>query len=232
MSFLLISVQLLDSPGNTGDYFSYIYICYTLAPDKNENLLSNSSPFQLMQHQRNVGLLSNTYVLQSIIGHWLLVSYSTIVWKHLHSLCVSTHFYQVFASWSDSSKRDLGLRVSPCMLKVFWEWFERKASGTFSDRKQVSGDVTVTKVEFSERRQEGHGARKGDERRAQKCEHDHEGWSSFLRFQQPAHTTNSVKSEGLLRMSTPTCFLYDSAHEFQSDANKFLSKSLISDLTL
>lgn len=46
-----------------------IYICYTLAPDKNENLLSNSSPFQLMQHQRNVGLLSNTYVLQSIIGH-------------------------------------------------------------------------------------------------------------------------------------------------------------------
>lgn len=53
-----------------------------------------------------------------------------------------------------------------------------------------------------------------------------------IHHQQPAHTTNSVKSEGLLRMSTPTCFLYDSADEFQSDANKFLSKSLISDLTL
>lgn len=152
----------------------------------------------LMQHQRNVGLLSNTYALQSIIGHWLLVSYSTIVWKHLHSLCVSTHFYQVFASWSDSSQRDLGLRVSPCMLKVFWEWFEGKASSTFSDRKQVSGDVTVTKVEFREWRQEGHGARNGDERRAQKCESDHEGWSSFLRlflYSSPAASTHNQQCQ-------------------------------------
>lgn len=121
----------------------------------------------LTQHQRHVGLLSSTYVLQSIIGHWLLVSYSAIVWKHLHSLCVSTHFYQVFASSSDSSNCDLGLCVSPCMLKVFWEWFEKKTSSTFSDRKQVSGDVTVTKVEFREWRQES-GARYIDEKRALK----------------------------------------------------------------
>lgn len=41
-----------------------------------------------------------------------------------------------------------------------------------------------------------------------------------IHHQQPAHTTSSVKTEGLLRISTPSCFLYDSADEFQSDVNK------------